>query len=149
MSTVRSALRVPDELDLAGIDPRGRPVGPHDTQAAAAATAEPADELDTRQEALHAEAAGGGRRAVLLVLQGTDTSGEGGVIPHAVGPVDPQGLAIASFTKPTQQERGQHFLPRVRARMPAPGLIGVFDRSHHEDVLVARVASPVPEGVVG
>ena len=147
MSSVRSALRVPAWLDLAAVDPRGRPVGPTGKKAAAAAMAELADELDARQEALYAEAAGGGRRAVLLVLQGMDTSGKGVVISHAVGLVNPQGLAIASFTKPTEEERGQHFLQRVRARVPAPGLIGVFDRSHYEDVLVARVASLVPEEV--
>ena len=147
MSSVRSALRVPAELDLAAIDPRGRPVGPRSKKAAAAAMAELADELDDRQEALDAEGAGGGRRAVLLVLQGMDTSGKGGVISHAAGLVNPQGLAIASFKKPTEQERGQHFLQRVRARVPAPGLIGVFDRSHYEDVLIARVASLVPEDV--
>ena len=143
--TVRTALRAPQDLDLTAIDPRGRPVGPRDKEAAAAATAELGKRLDPLQEALHAEAAGGGRRAVLLVLQGMDTSGKGGVIEHAAGLVNPQGLQIASFKKPTPEELAHDFLWRIRKQVPAPGRIGVFDRSHYEDVLVVRVDGLVPE----
>ena len=88
-----------------------------------------------------------GARAVLLVLQGMDTSGKGGVIRQVAGLVNPQGLTISSFKKPTAEERAHHFLWRVRPRVPAPGQIGVFDRSHYEDVLIARVDSLVPEDV--
>jgi len=144
-ATVRQALRAPDDLDLTAIDPRGRPVGPRDKEAAAAAMGDLATRLDALQEALHAEAAGGGRRAVLLVLQGMDTSGKGGVISHVGGLVNPQGLHIASFKKPTAEERAHDFLWRIRRQVPAPGLIGVFDRSHYEDVLVVRVDGLVPE----
>jgi PPK2 family polyphosphate:nucleotide phosphotransferase len=104
-----------------------------------------APRLDASQEALFAEGAGGGRRAVLLVLQGMDTSGKGGVIAHVAGLVNPQGLHIASFKKPTPEELAHDFLWRIRARVPAPGYIGVFDRSHYEDVLVVRVNELVPE----
>lgn len=145
--SVRETFRVPAELDLAAVDPRGRPVGPRDKSAAAEQMVDLAAELDARQEALYAEATGGSPRAVLLVLQGMDTSGKGGVIRHVAGLVNPQGLSIASFKKPTAEERGQHFLARVRSRVPAPGQIGVFDRSHYEDVLIARVDSLVPEDV--
>jgi PPK2 family polyphosphate:nucleotide phosphotransferase len=143
--TVRTALRAPQDLDLTAIDPRGRPVGPRDKQAAAAATAELEKRLDPLQEALYAEAVGGSRRAVLLVLQGMDTSGKGGVIEHAAGLVNPQGLQIASFKKPTREELAHDFLWRIRKQVPAPGKIGVFDRSHYEDVLVVRVDGLVPE----
>ena len=101
--------------------------------------------LDPLQEALYAEAAGGGRRAVLLVLQGMDTSGKGGVIEHAAGVMNPQGLQIASFKKPTPEELAHDFLWRIRKQVPAAGKIGVFDRSHYEDVLVVRVNGLVPE----
>src|SRR3954451_10285919 len=121
------------------------PVGPKDKKAAEAAMAPLGERLDARQEALFAEAAGGGSRAVLLVLQGMDTSGKGGVISHVAGLMNPQGLALASFKKPTPEELAHDFLWRIRRRVPAPGLIGVFDRSHYEDVLVVWVNGLVPE----
>ncbi|WP_300008042.1 PPK2 family polyphosphate kinase [Pseudonocardia sp.] len=144
---VRAALRVPDGFDLAAIDPRARPVGPRDKSAAAGQMVDLAATLDTLQEALYAEASGGGDRSVLLVLQGMDTSGKGGVIRHVAGLVNPQGVKIASFTRPTAEERAHHFLWRVRPKAPGPGRIGVFDRSHYEDVLIARVDALVPEDV--
>jgi PPK2 family polyphosphate:nucleotide phosphotransferase len=142
---VRDALRVPRDLDLTALDPRASPVGPDDKKAAATAMAKLGERLAAGQEALFAEAAGGGRRAVLLVLQGMDTSGKGGVISHVAGLVNPQGLHIASFKKPTPEELAHDFLWRIRRQVPAPGLIGVFDRSHYEDVLVVRVNGLVPE----
>jgi len=143
--TVRQALRAPQDLDLTAVDPRGRPVGPRDKKAAADAMTELGERLGAQQEALYAEAAGGGHRAVLLVLQGMDTSGKGGVIEHAAGLVNPQGLHIASFKKPTSEELAHDFLWRIRKQVPAAGMIGVFDRSHYEDVLVVRVNGLVPE----
>jgi PPK2 family polyphosphate:nucleotide phosphotransferase len=144
----RAPFRVPrGPVDLSRIDPRGRPVGPRDKAAAAAAMGELDARLDARQEALYAEGVGGGPRAVLLVLQGMDTSGKGGVISHVVGMVNPQGLHIASFKKPTPEELSHDFLWRIRRQVPGPGKLGVFDRSHYEDVLVARVDSLVPEKV--
>jgi PPK2 family polyphosphate:nucleotide phosphotransferase len=143
--TVRQALRAPQDLDLTAVDPRGRPVGPRDKKAAADAMTELGERLGAQQEALYAEAAGGGHRSVLLVLQGMDTSGKGGVIEHAAGLVNPQGLHIASFKKPTSEELAHDFLWRIRRQVPAAGMIGVFDRSHYEDVLVVRVNGLVPE----
>lgn len=98
------------------------------------------DELSDLQERLFA----GGRAEtstarVLVLLQGMDTSGKGGIIRHVAGLVDPQGLAISSFKKPTAEELEQDFLWRVDKALPALGMIGVFDRSHYEDVLIARV----------
>ena len=145
--SVREMFRIPSDVDLSTIDPRGRPAGPKDKSAAADAMADLGTKLDGLQEALTAEAAGGGPRSVLLVLQGMDTSGKGGVISHVAGLVDPQGLAIASFKRPTPQELAHDFLWRIRKRVPAAGKIGVFDRSHYEDVLVARVDKLVPEEV--
>jgi PPK2 family polyphosphate:nucleotide phosphotransferase len=142
---VRDALRTPGNLDLTALDPRATPIGPDDKKAAAAEMARLGERLATAQEALFAEAAGGGRRAVLLVLQGMDTSGKGGVISHVAGLVNPQGLHVASFKKPTPEELAHDVLWRIRRQVPAPGLIGVFDRSHYEDVLVVRVNGLVPE----
>src|SRR5919108_6229998 len=145
--TVRETFRVPAEPDLAALDPRARPLGPRDKSAAAEEMVDLADRLDHLQVALYAEATSGGRRAVLLVLQGMDTSGKGGVIRHVGGLVNPLGLHIAAFKKPTEEELAHPFLWRIRKEVPAPGRIGIFDRSHYEDVLVPRVEGSVPEDV--
>jgi PPK2 family polyphosphate:nucleotide phosphotransferase len=68
-----------------------------------------------------------------------DTSGKGGVLRHTVGLVDPQGVKITSFKAPTAEERKHRFLWRIRNAVPPPGYVGVFDRSHYEDVLIVRV----------
>jgi len=104
-----------------------------------AALATLGEQLSDLQERLWAERSSGSQRRVLLVLQGMDTSGKGGVLRHTVGLVDPQGVKITSFKAPTDEERRHHFLWRIRHALPQPGYIGVFDRSHYEDVLIARV----------
>jgi PPK2 family polyphosphate:nucleotide phosphotransferase len=106
------------------------------------------DELSDLQERLFAERTTGSTRRVLLVLQGMDTSGKGGVLRHTVGLVDPQGVKITSFKAPTEEERSHDFLWRIRRAVPEPGYIGVFDRSHYEDVLIARVHGVVDEATV-
>ena len=105
-------------------------------------------ELGELQERLWAESRFGGTRAVLLVLQAMDTAGKGGIVRHVVGGVDPQGVTVYGFKKPTKEELSHDFLWRVRSRLPAPGLLGVFDRSHYEDVLVARVRNLVAPEVI-
>jgi PPK2 family polyphosphate:nucleotide phosphotransferase len=76
-----------------------------------------------------------------------DTSGKGGVIRHAIGMVDPQGVKIKAFKAPTEEERAHPYLWRIERELPLPGLIGIFDRSHYEDVLVVRVHHLVDESV--
>lgn len=78
-------------------------------------------------------------RRVLLILQGMDTSGKGGVLKHTVGLVDPVGVKITSFKAPTDEELAQDFLWRIEKAVPEPGYLGVFDRSQYEDVLIGRV----------
>jgi PPK2 family polyphosphate:nucleotide phosphotransferase len=107
------------------------------------ALADLGEPLADLQERLFAEGVSGGRRSVLLVLQGMDTSGKGGIVRHAAGLVDPQGLRIKSFKAPTSEELAHDFLWRITKELPAAGLIGIFDRSHYEDVLIARVRSLV------
>jgi PPK2 family polyphosphate:nucleotide phosphotransferase len=75
-----------------------------------------------------------------------DTSGKGGTIKHVFAGVNPQGCDVTGFKKPTSSEAASGFLWRVRRSLPAKGVIGVFDRSHYEDVLIARVHGPVPAG---
>ncbi|SKV55141.1 polyphosphate kinase 2 [Mycobacteroides abscessus subsp. abscessus] len=98
---------------------------------------------------LYANGRSGDHRSVLLVLQGMDTSGKGGIVKHVVGQVDPQGIAHASFGVPTEDERKHHYLWRIRNALPSGGQLGVFDRSHYEDVLVVRVHNLVAPEVWG
>ncbi len=101
--------------------------------------------LSDLQEMLFANGRGSAeRRSVLLVLQGMDTAGKGGMVRHVIGHVDPQGVDHASFGVPTPEERRHHYLWRIRKALPRHGQIGVFDRSHYEDVLVVRVHELVP-----
>jgi PPK2 family polyphosphate:nucleotide phosphotransferase len=96
------------------------------------------------QELLWANSALGDERRLLLVLQAMDTAGKGGVVKHVIGSVDPQGVQFAAFKKPTDQELQHDFLWRVHKEVPGAGTIGVFDRSHYEDVLIARVRELAP-----
>jgi PPK2 family polyphosphate:nucleotide phosphotransferase len=75
-----------------------------------------------------------------------DTSGKGGIMRHVVGQMDPQGVEHTGFKAPSAEEKKHHFLWRIRRALPQPGQVGVFDRSHYEDVLVVRVHDLVPEG---
>jgi PPK2 family polyphosphate:nucleotide phosphotransferase len=102
------------------------------------------DELAGLQERLFAESRAGGIRSVLLVLQAMDTGGKGGIIRHVVGAIDPQGTRIHGFGKPTPEELEHDFLWRVRRELPPAGVVGVFDRSHYEDVLIGRVRALAP-----
>ncbi len=89
------------------------------------------------------------KSSVLLVLQGMDTAGKGGIVEHVVGAGNPMGIKYTSFGVPTKEERAHHYLWRIRNALPLPGTIGVFDRSHYEDVLVVRVHNLVPADVWG
>lgn len=146
---LRDRLRLaPGPVDLTTYDPRATPGAPGGKKRTKSSMADDGDRLADLQDRLYAEAAGGGARSVLLVLQGMDTSGKGGVIKHVVGMVNPQGVSIVSFKAPTAAELDHHFLWRIRRAVPAAGMIGVFDRSHYEDVLITRVRNLVPVDVV-
>lgn len=139
LSEELSGLRV-----LADLDSRATPGFDGDKSAGKSALSDLGDELADLQEQLFAEGASGGRRSVLLVLQGMDTSGKGGTIREVAGLVDPQGLTITSFKKPTPEELDHDFLWRIERALPAPGQIAIFDRSHYEDVLIGRVRRLAP-----
>jgi PPK2 family polyphosphate:nucleotide phosphotransferase len=137
---VSDRLRLPaGPADLRRIDPRATPAFHGDKDDARKARPALAERLSELQEKLYAEGRLGGSRSVLLVLQGMDTSGKGGTVRHVVGQVDPAGLRVKAFKAPTPEERRHHFLWRIRPHVPQPGELGVFDRSHYEDVVTARV----------
>ncbi|HEV7863815.1 MAG TPA: PPK2 family polyphosphate kinase [Acidimicrobiia bacterium] len=102
------------------------------------------ERLASLQERLWAEKT----RMILLVLQGIDTSGKDGTIKHVIGQVNPLGCRITSFKRPTPEEARHHFLWRVRRALPEPGQIGVFGRSHYEDVIVPRVHGGLTDGEI-
>ncbi len=97
--------------------------------------------LDELQEKFYAD----GRHKLLVVLQGTDTSGKGGAIRKAFEGLDPSGVRVASFKAPTDLELAHDFLWRVHPHVPSNGQISIFDRSHYEDVLIVRVHDLVPK----
>jgi PPK2 family polyphosphate:nucleotide phosphotransferase len=142
-------LRVGPGFELAAVDPRSTPGFTAGKAAAERALADDAEQLSQLQERFFAEARGGaGTRSLLLVVQGMDTSGKGGIVRHVVGSVDPQGVSHTAFKAPTPTELSHDFLWRIRKHVPEPGMLGVFDRSHYEDVLIARVHNLVPSAVV-
>jgi PPK2 family polyphosphate:nucleotide phosphotransferase len=137
----------PGPVDLTGYDPRATPLAPGDKMTTRAALPALGQLLGDEQEKLWAESKWGGRRRLLLVLQGMDTSGKGGTINHVVGQMHPIGCRVVAFGPPTAEEREHDFLWRIRGNLPQAGEVGTFDRSHYEDVLVARVRGLVPRGV--
>ncbi|TQK71514.1 MULTISPECIES: polyphosphate kinase 2 family protein [unclassified Nocardioides] len=145
LSDLTSTLRVaPGPIDLGNIETDAAPGFDGGKSDGEAALAELGPNLADLQERLFADGKSGGRRSVLLVLQGMDTSGKGGTLRSTVGLVDPQGVRITSFKAPSEDERAHDFLWRITKALPPVGLIGVFDRSHYEDVLIARVRELAP-----
>jgi len=138
-ASITSLLRAGPGIDLSGIDTSATPGFQGDKAAGASELKAGAAELAELQEKLFAASRFGDTRSVLLVLQAMDTAGKGGIVKHVVGSVDPQGVSIAAFKRPTPEEEAHDFLWRIRKRLPAPGMIGVFDRSHYESVLIHRV----------
>ena len=133
-------LRAGEGFRLGEVDPESTPGYDGDKESGKKDLEALSTELSDLQERLfaahHDEESG---PAVLLVLQAMDTAGKGGIVRHVVGAVDPQGVELAAFKKPTDEELAHDFLWRIRPRVPGPGMIGVFDRSHYEDVLIGRV----------
>lgn len=138
-------LRADPGFRLADLDPSSTPGYEEGKSSGRSDLEAGADELDELQERLYAQSRiQEDAPAVLLVLQAMDSAGKGGIVRHVVGSVDPQGIALAAFKKPTPEELAHDFLWRIDKRVPAPGLIGVFDRSHYEDVLIGRVRALAP-----
>ena len=127
-------LLAPNDQPATGVDPDTTPGA--DQKRAEAELPDLRERLGDLQERLWAE----GTRSLLLVLQGMDTSGKGGTLGHVVSSMDPAGVDVAAFKAPTDEELAHDFLWRIERRLPEPGEIVVFDRSHYEDVLVVARA---------
>jgi PPK2 family polyphosphate:nucleotide phosphotransferase len=100
--------------------------------------------INELQDKLYAE----GKRALLVVLQGTDTAGKDGTVRHVFGQTGPLGVTVTAFGVPSKQELGHDFLWRAHLACPRRGTIGIFNRSHYEDVLVGRVRQLAPKTVI-
>lgn len=138
------ALRAGDGFVLAELDARSTPAFSGKKADGEKALAARAGEIGEFQERLYAESKVDGQRSLLLVVQGMDTAGKGGIMRHVVGEMDPQGVKYTAFKAPNAEERAHPFLWRIRNALPRPGQIGVFDRSQYEDVLIVRVHDLVP-----
>ncbi|MBD8538590.1 PPK2 family polyphosphate kinase [Frigoribacterium sp. CFBP 8751] len=139
------SLRAGEGFVLADVDTSSTPGFAGDKAYAQQALESGRETLGELQEKLFAQSRSGGSTGnVLLVLQAMDTAGKGGIVRHVVGAVDPQGVAHHAFKAPTPDELAHDFLWRVRRELPGPGMIGVFDRSHYEDVLIGKVRRLAP-----
>src|ERR1044071_5822984 len=143
MKHLAKALRVPpkSDVDLDKIDPAGT----HgvDKEAAAAQLEKNLKRLSVLQYLLYAEA----RRALLVVLQGIDAGGKDGTIRRVMSGLNPQGVSVVAFKAPDGEEKRHDYLWRVHKAVPEYGKIGIFNRSHYEDVLIVRVHNLVPKSV--
>ena len=140
------ALRVGKGFSLVDVDTGSTPAFEGDEDDGEAALQAGHAELSDLLERLHAESTAGSHRALLLVVQGMDTSGKGGLMRHVIS-VNPQSVRATAFKQPTPEELAHDFLWRIEKALPAAGQLGVFDRSHYEDVLVVRVHDIVPPEV--
>lgn len=138
-------LRVGEGFRLADVNPDATPGFDGGKKQGQADLADGVDELDELQERLYAQSrVVDGSPSVLLVLQAMDSAGKGGIVRHVIGAVDPQGVRLKAFKAPSAEERAHDFLWRIEKETPPPGFIGVFDRSHYEDVLIGRVRQLAP-----
>ena len=147
--SVRHALLVPPTtdgtIDLGRYSSDATPLAPGKKRKTLERAAVEGAEIGELQDRLYAQGTTGDRRRILLVLQGMDTAGKGGTVAHVVSAVGPEGCRIAAFKRPTPEELAHHFLWRIRKALPGPGIVGVFDRSHYEDVLVVKVHGTIDD----
>ncbi|WP_445167154.1 polyphosphate kinase 2 family protein [Mycolicibacterium sp. Dal123E01] len=143
----RKILRFSPGDKVADIDPNSTPGYTGDKDGSEEVQAERNERFADLQEMLYANGRAGDHRSLLLVLQGMDTAGKGSIVKHVVGAGNPMGIRYTAFGVPTEEERAHHYLWRIRKALPVAGQIGVFDRSHYEDVLVVRVHDLVPPEV--
>jgi PPK2 family polyphosphate:nucleotide phosphotransferase len=143
MSIKEKLLVTPGEkLELAKIDPASTP-DCSSKEEGLARFKNHIDRLSVLQYLLYAE----GKKAVLVVLQGIDAGGKDGTIRQVMSGLNPQGVTVTSFKAPAGEEKEHDYLWRVHKAMPRYGQIGIFNRSHYEDVLIVRVHNLVPKDV--
>lgn len=140
MSKHQTTVKPGTKIRLADFNPASRG-GFKDKEDAARETADNVEALGHLAYRLYAE----NKRSLLIVLQGMDTAGKDGTIRHVMDAVNPQGCQVVSFKQPGAEELDHDFLWRIHLRVPAIGNLGIFNRSHYEDVLIVRVHNLVPK----
>ncbi len=141
MTLDTSIYRATPTIELGSFDPRDTALFDDGKKAGKKAHKKLNARLELLQEQLYAQ----GEHRLLIVLQATDTGGKDGTIRRVFEGVNPQGVDVASFKKPTPEELAHDYLWRVHKHVPGDGRIAIFNRSHYEDVLVVRVHDLVPE----
>ena len=141
LDTSRYRVQPGQDVDLTSMDTRDTTAFDGDKDAGKALRKALTARLETLQEQLYAQ----GRHRLLVVLQATDTGGKDSTIRRVFEGVNPQGVDVASFKRPTAEELAHDYLWRVHPHVPGDGRITIFNRSHYEDVLVVRVHDLVPE----
>ena len=131
------------KISLADIDTRDKSCFP-DRDEAEANTADDVREIAELQNRLYAE----GKQALLIVLQATDTGGKDSTIRKVLGPINPQGVRVTSFKTPSSTELAHDYLWRIHQAVPPKGMIGIFNRSHYEDVMIVRVHGLAPKDAI-
>ena len=131
------------KVSLADFDTRDKSCFP-DRDLAEAQAAEDIAVVAELQNRLYAE----GKQALLIVIQATDTGGKDSTIRKVLGPINPQGVRVTSFKAPSSIELAHDYLWRIHRAVPAKGMIGVFNRSHYEDVMIVRVHELAPEEAI-
>ena len=131
------------KISIADFDTRDKSCFP-DRDEAEASAAEDIEAIAELQNRLYAE----GKQALLIVLQATDTGGKDSTIRKVLGPINPQGVRVTSFKAPSKVELSHDYLWRIHQAVPPKGMIGVFNRSHYEDVLIVRVHGLAPEEAI-
>ncbi len=144
MGSIRSKLLVApgSKVELAKIDPSSTP-GCDTKEEGLKRFQENIDRLSVLQYMLYAE----GKRSLLAVLQGIDAGGKDGTIRKVMSGLNPQGVTVTSFKAPAGEEKEHDYMWRVHKAVPRRGQIGIFNRSHYEDVLIVRVHNMVPKAV--
>lgn len=135
MNVAKYRIAPGSKVNLAKWDPNDKSASSSSKQESLERLQELATRIDKLQDLLYAER----QRSVLVVLQGTDTSGKDGTIRHVFGEVDPLGVRAVAFKAPSEEELAHEFLWRIHRQTPAKGELVIFNRSHYEDVLVVRV----------
>lgn len=138
----RELLQAGPDFKLSQFKRNATPGWEGDKEQAQALQADRAELLSELQERLYAER----KQSLLIVVQGIDTAGKGGIARHVLSAVDPQGVKLKAFKRPTPVELAHHYLWRIKNALPGPGYIGMFDRSHYEDILVPTVNATLTEG---
>jgi len=141
---VSELLRVSGSFALSDVDPDSTPGTTTSKADGIEELAARAQDMRELQEKLFAQSRVGRPDALLVVLQAMDAAGKGGIVNHVFSLIEPYGLSLTAFKAPTPEERAHGFLWRIERRLPAAGEIGLFDRSHYEDVLIQKVRQFAP-----